>query len=78
MDTARDRIMDEAQDRLFELIFRKMDDIHTDVKANHQVVLDHINEDRELAKEVWFVKRAFQVTWGGMAMLLAYLGVKNS
>jgi hypothetical protein len=70
--------VDEAEDKLFELMFRKMDDMHADIKSNHQVVLNHIEEDRKLANEVWFIRRAFQVTWGGMAMLLAYLGVRNS
>jgi hypothetical protein len=70
--------VDKAEDALFELMFRKMDDIHADVKSNHQALIDHIEEDRKLANEVYFIRRAFQVTWGGLAMLLAYLGVRNS
>jgi hypothetical protein len=70
--------VDEAEDRLFELVLGKIDELHTDVKAYHTELQDHIKEDRELARDVYFVKRAFQVTWGGLAMLLAYLGVKNS
>jgi hypothetical protein len=69
--------VNRGEDKLFELLFTKIDDVHADVKANHRVVLQHIEEDRRLANEVWFVKRAFQVTWGGMAMLLAWLGVRN-
>jgi hypothetical protein len=70
--------VDQAEDKLFELLFEKIDEVHCDMKANHQVLMNHIEEDRKLANEVYFIRRAFQVTWGGLAMLLAYLGVKNS
>ena len=69
--------MDEAEDRLFELVLGKIDELHTDVKAYHVELQTHIKEDQELARDVYFVKRAFQFTWAGLAMILAWLGVRN-
>lgn len=79
----------EAQDRLFELVLSKMDDLKEQCVATHGAVtaLDakvdqHIEDDRILSNEVWFVKRAFQATWGAVigvgGLWLAWLGVRNS
>jgi hypothetical protein len=70
--------VDQAQDKLFEVLFSKIDDLHSDVRQFQDKFDKHLEEDRKLATEVLFIKRAFQATWGTLAMSLAYLGVKNS
>lgn len=62
--------MNGAEDKLFELMMRKQDEIHEDVRS----IKDRLDAQ---SSEVYFIKKAFQVTWGGLAMLLAYLGVRN-
>ena len=73
-------------DHLYELIFSKLDDLkdridacHDDVKATNARLERHIEEDQELANEVWFMKRAVQTTWGvvvaGVGLGLAWMGL---
>jgi hypothetical protein len=76
--------MTPSDDRYFELLLSKLDSMHEDMKdlANRQEQFDrrlddHILDDREVAKEVWFIKRSFQATWALVGMFLAYLGIKN-
>ena len=65
-------------DQLFEMMLRKQDEIHDDIKAFAKRLDDHILDDQALRGEVNFIKRACQVTWGGLGMVLAWLGIRNS
>lgn len=76
-------------DQYNELLFSKMDDIQDMVKACHMDIRalaikleEHIEEDRLLANEVWFMKRAVQTTWGvvvtGIGIVLAWMGLSRN
>jgi hypothetical protein len=67
-----------SDDQMFEMIMRSQDEIRDELRTYHHDLMEHIEEDRKLANEVWFVKRAFQVTWAALGMGVAWLGIKNA
>jgi hypothetical protein len=69
--------MTPTEDQFFEMVLRKQDEMHADVKEFAERLQSHIDDDRRLANEVLFIRRAFQATWTAVGLLLAYLGIKN-
>lgn len=70
-----------GNDQVFELIMRKLDSLHDDVRQFQQELHAHIEDDQQLKNDVWFIKRAFQTTWtalvGAGGLLLAWMSLKD-
>ena len=66
-----------GEDKLFELMFRRLDEIHEDTKAMAEALAEHVAKDDLRFEDVRFIKKMFYGAWAGLGMLLVYLGLKN-
>lgn len=63
--------------QVYELMTSKLESIHDDLRALQTSLNQHIQKDEEQYRHIWFIRRAFQAMWAGIAAWLSYLGLKS-
>ena len=69
-----------VDEQVYELIVSKLDAVHSDLRQMQVTLNGHIEKDEQHYKEVFFIKRAFQVTWTvlmGVAGFLGWTGMRG-
>jgi len=70
----------KVDDQLFQMMLSKQNAIHQDVRQIQVTLNEHISKDEAQYREIWFIKRAFQITWtvlAGAAGFLGWTGMKS-
>ena len=47
----------------YQMILDKLDELHDDLRLLSATVTAHISKDEQYYSEIYFIKRAVQVTW---------------
>ena len=63
-------------DQVFQLLNEKFDEIRKDLHEIRDSFQEHIHEDQEYWKEIWFVKRVLTAAWVGIVTLAGWIGWK--
>lgn len=61
--------------QLFEMLTDRFDRQDATLKEIGDNLEKHINEDRQVWQEVWFVKKLLYGAWAGLIALLGWKGI---